>query len=313
MVARTSFDLFTFLVITTGAGVWSDRNPVYVDFSDVSGLGIAVDYAHCDSEFYDTPDAVCHLDSFPQNNTLGSLAESAVQCCGFDGYFVFGECPGQDPSGQEYTVMNVQVCHTLTNQRAPKLAVTCSGLGIVRTFEDVPGEENFGLDSRNNPVFKVNGSQFSDFCVSHECHPDLEVWTLSADYCDHVNISALYSDLRSLSPESDLCCGAEAVLEISSTGARSCLDSETMQRREVEETSFSCDWTNKEHLSILEEDELEANNATMRCVSVIIQDERVFSGGISCKPACGGAEPCFRFCNQKGRVSLVHQRNKGTH
>ena len=202
------------------------------------------------------------------------------------------------------------VCHTLTNQRAPKLAVTCSGLGIVRTFEDVPGEENFGLDSSNNPVLIVNGSEFSDFCVSHECHPDLEVWTLSADYCDHVNISALYSDLRDLTPGSDLCCGAEAVLEISSAGARSCLDSGTLQRIEMEETFFNCDLTTKEHLSILEEDELEDSNANLKCVSVIIQEERVFMGGISCKPACGGAQPCFRFCNQKGRASLVH-RHKG--
>ena len=273
--------------------VYTRQMDVY--YEEVSKLGIVVDYSKCDTEFYDDTEEECNIDNFPSVNNSGAVVGRAAQCCGFHGYFVVGGCPGKDAAGQEFMVWNVRVCHMLDNQRHPMPSITCTGLGMLKTFED-PNEDNFVEDENEMAVFTVDGIEYSDFCVSYECGQDEEIWTLSTDYCEPVDIPGLYANLTKVFP---LCCGKEGVLEISNLGVRTCISHLTMQLMEVEHSLFSCDWRTKEHFSIIKEDELEDHNDTLSCVSVIKHAGNVFAGGISCTPACGGQEPCYRFCNLK--------------
>ena len=254
--------LFLFTLLTTSLAV------DFVQFQDTPKLGITLDYAGCNSVFYDYPEAECHVDTFTANTTSLLLPGDVKQCCGFHGYFQFADCPGTGPGGQEVMVSNVQVCHMLDNaERHPKVSLTCSGLDLLNTFEEFPSAENFGFDSGNKPVFKVHGREYTDFCVSYECDPDEEVWAASADFCQPVNITYMYHQLGDRLPSKEFCCGEGAVMNVSPSGKRTCLDSETLEKVPVQKSSFNCGSKTKEKVSILREDELNDDDDTLKCVS----------------------------------------------
>ena len=270
-----------------------------MDFSIVNKRNINIDYSLCNSEFYDYPDATCHVQDFPTESSVESLFKSVHQCCGFHGYFVFADCQGFDSTGQEYLVSNVQVCNTLSNERYPKKSLNCSGLEILQIHSDSLSAQHFHLSPQNSSVFTVNGSEFSNFCVSYECHPDEEVWTMSADYCAPINIQEMNFQIKKKSSNLDLCCGPEDVLDTSEDGSVTCIQLETLSKRQIDE-SFDCGI--RETFTVFKDVESQEDvlSSSVKCVSLIRQNGDFLGGGISCKKPCNGVEPCFKFCNRKG-------------
>eukprot|EP00092_Neocalanus_flemingeri_P013361 GFUD01014405.1.p1 GENE.GFUD01014405.1~~GFUD01014405.1.p1 ORF type:complete len:735 (+),score=104.42 GFUD01014405.1:71-2275(+) len=290
------------LVIVVSLVGFSQSQLIDIEYADIKGRNIKIDYDTCDAVTYDTDYYLdtCHHDNFPIETISDMFDKPIPECCGFHGYFTYGACEGRDNEGRNFTVQNVHICQNPNEagiQYFEKPSIKCNSSCILKTEEEIEDQIKF----EKNAVLNFGGEIFPNFCMTHLC--DGDAWQLTIDICDCSNIKEINEDAKQAVPQVDLCCGENGVLDVA---RKSCLidgkSSGSSCSSEDSDSPFCCGWKTKEKFSVVKEEALNNDTLNLTCIGAIRNHSEDFAGGISCQPACQGASPCIRYCCPFGQV-----------
>ena len=130
------------------AVTFSEGRLIDIEYGDIRGRNIKIDYDTCNAVTYDTEDYLdsCHHENFPNETISEQFGTPIPECCGFHGYFSYGSCEGRDNWGQNYTVQNVHICQNpnlVDIQMYEKPSIKCNSSCILKTVEEIEEEIKF--------------------------------------------------------------------------------------------------------------------------------------------------------------------------
>jgi len=274
-----------------------------IEYVDIRGRNINIDFDTCDAVTYDTADYIdsCHHDNFPNQTISERLQKTIPECCGFHGYFAYGACDGTDDKGRNFTIFNVPSCQNpveVDNQKYEKPSVKCDSSCILKTVEVVKDD----IDIAEDTTLKYKEKIFPNFCMTHTCGFN-DAWEITIDICDCSDIEKLNEAANNSTPNVELCCGQNGIFDVAK---KSCIiDEKSLEsscRTNGSDKGFCCDWRTKEKFSVVREETLNNDTLNLTCVGAIRNHSEDFVGGVSCQPACKGASPCIRYCCPFGQA-----------